>query len=150
MPSGGLSATLEVRLGFEAAHRLPHLGGKCANLHGHSWGATFTLSGPLDPDGILVDLGGIKDELRAYIGANLDHACLLGAADPLVKALEAEECRVFLFGEEGGPAADLPWPSTEAVAVVLYRAACFLFDGPDLSVIGVQVTEAPTISASHP
>jgi 6-pyruvoyl tetrahydropterin synthase/QueD family protein len=149
-PTGGISATLDVRLGFEAAHRLPALGGKCANLHGHSWTAEFTLSGVLDSGGIVADLGEIKATLRRWIDDHLDHAALLGWADPLTKALEAESCRVFTFGHPNTDLADLPWPSTEAVAVLLYRVADDQLTIPGVSVVGVRVTEAPTIAASHP
>jgi 6-pyruvoyl-tetrahydropterin synthase len=149
-PTGGISATLDVRLGFEAAHRLPALGGKCANLHGHSWTAEYTLSGVLGPDAILIDLGDVKATLRRWIDGHLDHACLLGWTDPLTKALEAESCRVFTFGHPDTDLADLPWPSTEAVAVLLYRVAEGELTVPGLSVVGVRVTEAPSIAASHP
>lgn len=60
---------------FEAAHRLPHVaaGHKCARLHGHSFRALVTVSGPLDPTlGWVMDFGELK-ALVAPVIARLDH-----------------------------------------------------------------------------
>lgn len=147
-------ASLEVRLPFEAAHRLPALGGKCVNLHGHSWTATITAAGQLGPQAIVADLGEVKAVLRGWVDTHLDHACLLGVEDPLVKPLEAEGCRVYLFGESDGYVPELPWPTTEAVAVLLHRIARGALSSspvlPSLDVYSVRVTEAPTIAAIYP
>lgn len=149
-----MNATLTVRLPFEAAHRLPALGGKCANLHGHSWTVTWAITGRIGDDGIVADLGEIKTMLRGWVDRNLDHACLLGRDDPLVKALDAETCRLFLFGESDGYVPDLPWPTTEAVAVLASRIAVAVLSTsrilPSLTVASTRVTEAPTIAASYP
>lgn len=145
------TATLDVLVTFEAAHRLPALGGKCANLHGHSWRAEFTLGGILDAEqAIIADAGEIKARLRDWVDSHLDHAALLGADDPLGKLLEAEGCRVFTFGRHDLLTGDLPWPSTEAVAVLLYRVAEHRLALPGVVVIGVRVGEAPSIWASCP
>lgn len=150
-----MNATVEVRLGFEAAHRLPAIGGKCVNLHGHSWTATITLDGRISPDSALLgdlDLGEAKAALRGWVDTHLDHACLLGVDDPLVKALDGEGCRVHLFGESDGYTPDLPWPTTEAVAVLLHRMARAILAplSPAADVVRVRITEAPSIAASYP
>jgi 6-pyruvoyltetrahydropterin/6-carboxytetrahydropterin synthase len=148
-----VTGTLLLRFRFEAAHRLPVLGGKCANLHGHSWTVEVTVAGPVDPAlGIIADAGDLKARLGGWIDSWLDHAALLGDADPLTKALADEGCRVFRFGApEAEPAADLPWPTTEAVACLLHRAAEGVWaPWPGLAVVGVVVGEAPSISASWP
>lgn len=147
-----MRATLAVRLGFEAAHRLPALGGKCANLHGHSWTATVRLTGPLPEEGIVADLGEVKHRLRGWVDTYLDHACLLGVDDPLVKPLDGEGCRLYLFGESDGYVADLRWPTTEAVAVLLHRMAGAVLarDFPQVAVLSLGVTEAPSIAAEYP
>ncbi len=48
---------------FEAAHRLRWHPGKCRNLHGHSYRLDVTVSGPLNPNGVVVDF----DDLRAIV-----------------------------------------------------------------------------------
>lgn len=61
--------------GFESAHRLPNLppSHKCSRLHGHSFKATVTLEGPLDPQlGWVLDFG-VVSELMAPIIQDLDH-----------------------------------------------------------------------------
>jgi 6-pyruvoyl tetrahydropterin synthase/QueD family protein len=144
------TATLDVLVTFEAAHRLPALGGKCANLHGHSWRAEFTLGGTLDAEqAIIADAGEIKARLRDWVDSHLDHAALLGAADSLITALYAEKCRIYVFGLDGYTE-DLNWPSTEAVAALLFRVAEKLLADLGVVVIGARVGEAPSIWAAHP
>lgn len=152
-----MSGTLLLRFGFEAAHRLPLLGGKCANIHGHSWTVEVTVAGELNRDlGIIADAGALKQRLRDWIDANLDHACLLGAEDPLVKPLADEGCRVFRFDPDSPTDGEtwsvgLRWPTTEAVAHLLSRVAAMVWgDLGELTVVGVVVGEAPSISASWP
>ena len=48
---------------FEAAHHLSWHPGKCRNLHGHSYRLDVTVSGPLDPNGVVIDF----DNLRAIV-----------------------------------------------------------------------------------
>lgn len=126
---GNVVHSVVVRHNFEAAHRLPRLGGKCQNLHGHSWRVAVTASAPsLDDDGILVEFGGFKAHLRQWIDDRLDHGTMLGERDSLLGVLEPEDLKLFRFGSESGPgtdrrAADLPWPTVEAVAVLVGRVA---------------------------
>lgn len=89
---------VKVRHNFESAHRLPQLGGKCTNLHGHSWWAEVTVAGKLDARGIVVDFGVLKKSLRDWIDTHLDHGTMLGEADPLVPALIADGTKLFRFG----------------------------------------------------
>lgn len=145
------TATLDVLVTFEAAHRLPALGGKCANLHGHSWRAEFTLGGTLDAEQtIIADAGEVKARLRGWVDIHLDHATLLGSGDPLLKPLVEEDCRVYRFGELDYDTGDLPWPSTEAVAVLLFRMAERNLADLGAVVVGCRVGEAPSIWAAHP
>jgi 6-pyruvoyltetrahydropterin/6-carboxytetrahydropterin synthase len=126
---------------FEAAHRQPEVGGKCFNLHGHSWNIQVSLYnshhiGGVNPEtGLSIEFGEAKDCIRRWINKYFDHACLLGSRDPLVRALLEEDSKLYLFGErrryESGDgfttmeaAFDrhyeaLPWPSVEAVAFCL-------------------------------
>lgn len=145
--SRGTSVT--VRHNFETAHRLPHLGGKCTNLHGHSWWAEVTLTAPnLREDGTIVDFGAAKRRLREWIDRHLDHGAMLGAADPLVPALKADGTKLFRFGaadpfEYEGLAVDLPYPTVELVAELLARVATDVVVPlrPTMTVERVRVTE---------
>lgn len=121
---------ITVEHSFESGHRLPHLGGKCVSLHGHSWSAAVTVSAPeLSSEVTVVEFGALKVGLRRWIDDHLDHAMMLGARDRLIEPLIAEGSRVFRFG--AGHPADaaeqfahgLSWPTVEAVAVLLGRVA---------------------------
>lgn len=92
---------ITVEHSFESGHRLPHLGGKCVNLHGHSWSTAVTVSAPeLSPEVTVVEFGALKVGLRRWIDEHLDHATMLGARDRLIEPLIAEGSRVFCFGVE--------------------------------------------------
>lgn len=60
---------------------------------------------------------------------HLDHATMLGARDRLIEPLITENSRVFCFGatrpaDVAEQFADgLPWPTVEAIAVLLGRVA---------------------------
>ncbi|EFV14222.2 6-pyruvoyl trahydropterin synthase family protein [Segniliparus rugosus] len=114
--------SITVRHNFETAHRLPLVGGKCVNLHGHSWWADVTVAGELDERGIVLDFGALKAELRAWIDERLDHGAMLGRADSLVPALLEEGVKLFRFGLDE-PSAGLEWPTVENVAELLARVA---------------------------
>ncbi|MER6007704.1 6-carboxytetrahydropterin synthase [Nonomuraea angiospora] len=134
-----------VRHNFETAHRLPHLAGKCVNLHGHSWWAEVTVRAAcLSDEQTVVEFGAFKKALRAFVDEHLDHGAMLGIDDPLASLLVAHGSKVYLFGEHPY-ARDLPYPTVEAVAVMLGRAAQSLLAGlphaADAAVARVKVTE---------
>jgi 6-pyruvoyltetrahydropterin/6-carboxytetrahydropterin synthase len=123
---------------FEAAHRQPEVGGKCRNLHGHSFQVGVALFnadhiGGVNPKtGLSIDFSMVKEIVRGWLEYYFDHATLLGAADPLVRALLEEDCKLFLFGEhrryesfDGLTTNEvqferayepIEWPSVEAIA----------------------------------
>lgn len=91
-----MSSSVTVRHNFETAHRLPHLSGKCENLHGHSWWAEVTVEAhAVDERGTVVEFGAFKRELREWIDRNLDHGAMLYRDDPLADLLEHEGCKVL-------------------------------------------------------
>ncbi|MFC8717978.1 6-pyruvoyl tetrahydropterin synthase family protein [Kitasatospora sp. NPDC057198] len=123
-----MTHTVTVRHNFETAHRLPHLSGKCENLHGHSWWAEITVSAPVLAAGTVVEFGAFKRALREWIDTFLDHGAMLGANDPLAPVLAGQGSKLFRFGaddptEQEQHAAGLQWPSVEAVAELLSRVA---------------------------
>lgn len=138
-----MTRTVTVRHNFETAHRLPILGGKCVNLHGHSWWTEITVAGALNEQGILVDFGILKARLRDWIDANLDHGAMLGHADPLVPALLAQRSKLFRFGLDA-PSHGLEWPTVENVSELLARVtAGFIAEAgwSNVTVHRVKVTE---------
>ncbi|MCP2261593.1 6-pyruvoyltetrahydropterin/6-carboxytetrahydropterin synthase [Streptoalloteichus tenebrarius] len=151
---------ITIRHTFETAHRLPQLGGRCASLHGHSWRVVVQVRAhALDGDLTVVEFGGLKAGVRDWVDTHLDHATMLGIEDPLVEPLLAAGCEVFRFGaghsatDAERSAGDLAWPTTEAVAVLLFRVARDVLAGlpsaPRARVGGVLVREAPLNTASY-
>ncbi|ASU58909.1 MULTISPECIES: 6-carboxytetrahydropterin synthase [Nocardiopsis] len=150
---------IRVRHNFETAHRLPHLSGKCMNLHGHSWWAEVSVSAPaLSEDGTVVEFGAFKKALRAFVDTHLDHGAMLGAGDPLAAVLAEHGSKVYRFGAASPGdteryARDLPYPTVEAVAVMLGRVAQALLDSGERAagarVTGVEVTETHVNTAAY-
>ncbi|OXM44135.1 6-pyruvoyl trahydropterin synthase family protein [Amycolatopsis alba] len=147
---------------FETAHRLPQLPGKCTSLHGHSWRVTVSVSAPaLSSDGTVVEFGALKAGVRQWIDTHLDHGTMLGIRDPLALHLYTAGSKVFRFGADGRESAsdeerlasDLPWPTVEAVAVLLRRvsqaALVALPSAPDASIGRVLVRETHLNTATY-
>lgn len=125
-----MTHTTTLAVAWEAAHRLPHLPGKCTSLHGHSWTATVDVTfDATDVNDIGVEFAEYKHVLRQWVDAQFDHGAILGAADPLVPALRAEGCKVYRIGNVDNAtvpekhAMNRRWPTVETVAMVLARAA---------------------------
>jgi 6-pyruvoyltetrahydropterin/6-carboxytetrahydropterin synthase len=62
--------------GFEAAHRLVDVGGKCEALHGHSWRLRVSVEAPVGPNGIAFDFLELEREVQAHVLSRLDHSYL--------------------------------------------------------------------------
>lgn len=146
---------------FDAAHRLQRHAGRCRRVHGHRFRATATLTGPLDAEGMIVDLHYMKDLMVAHICDVLDHRLILEYTDPLVAAMQGPGVDTFIgpdefdpeftmkllpspFGEivlVGGP------PTTEVlVRILANRLRKALQNKAEL--IELVLNETPTISAT--
>ena len=69
---------LFVEIGFEAAHRLPHVAPdhKCARVHGHSYRVRVDLEGPVgDESGWVMDFADLKAVVEP-VRLELDHRYL--------------------------------------------------------------------------
>jgi 6-pyruvoyltetrahydropterin/6-carboxytetrahydropterin synthase len=116
---------ITVQHNFETAHRLPFLGGKCQNWHGHSWLVEFMITNlafeeGINHEGITAEFGLVKSTVRGYIDSTLDHGVMIGVKDPMLDAFDKDPymAKLFVFGE-GGNYEKLPWPTVEAVADML-------------------------------
>lgn len=140
-----MSVSVAVCHNFETAHRLPELGGKCFNLHGHSWWTEITVAAPgLNEQGIVVEFGAFKRGVREWIDEHLDHGAMLGTGDPLLAILRSQGSKVFEFEDE--------WPTVEATAGLLASVASGILasvpHAPGTRVVSVDVRETAVNKAS--
>lgn len=144
---------ITIRLRFEAAHRLPHLPGKCTNLHGHSWQAHITAAAPhLNQKDMVVDFSDLKRAIETFTDTHLDHGAMLGAADPYASRLGEDGLKTYVFGTDPHTE-DLSWPTVESVAVLLGRVAHHaLTTHPtlkDAHLVSAQVSETENNTATY-
>jgi 6-pyruvoyltetrahydropterin/6-carboxytetrahydropterin synthase len=70
-------ATICKEFTFDAAHRLPHHDGKCAQPHGHTYRVRVYAHGPIQEDGpkagMVQDFGDIKAAWQEHCEPLLDH-----------------------------------------------------------------------------
>ena len=132
-----MTSSVTVRHNFETAHRLRHIGGKCVNLHGHSWWVEVTVDAPdVDDRGTVVEFGPFKAGLRQWIDTHLDHGAMLHRGDPLAEVLAGHGCKVFPTEKP---------PTVENTAAMLAKVAEALLQAavaaPGASVARVRVSE---------
>lgn len=153
---------------FDTAHRVLGHKGRCAHLHGHSFTAEVTLScQDVNPLGMVVDFGDIKETVGKWIDRMWDHNIILHPDDPLVVAkMMAEDSDTLLAGKvtdifEGkepyllacrsyGP--QYANPTAENLARELFHKAIELIAPlhPGVTVVRVRVYETPTSWSDFP
>jgi 6-pyruvoyltetrahydropterin/6-carboxytetrahydropterin synthase len=83
---------------FEAAHRLEWHPGKCRNLHGHSYRLDVTVSGPLDPNGVVIDFDQLTEIVEHEVIDRWDHRDLNEVLDNPTAELLAHRAWELLTG----------------------------------------------------
>ena len=122
---------------FCYGHRLLDYNGKCANLHGHNGLLEVDVtSDGLDELGMVVDFNRIRDVVKVWVDANLDHKMLLWRRDPVVPGLQALNEPLFLLDVN---------PTAENICKLVYDQA--RRDG--LPVSEVRLWETATGQASY-
>lgn len=84
---------------FSAAHNLRNYGGKCENLHGHTWKVEVCLTGnKLNDVGFVCDFRVVKQALKEVL-SKFDHA-YINEISPFDKVNPtAENLSSYIFGE---------------------------------------------------
>jgi 6-pyruvoyltetrahydropterin/6-carboxytetrahydropterin synthase len=83
--------TVTVQREWPMGHRLQHHGGKCRDLHGHTYRLDATFTGHVDTsagastNGMVADFSWIKAVLSDVV-MELDHAMVLQSGDPAIEA----------------------------------------------------------------
>jgi 6-pyruvoyltetrahydropterin/6-carboxytetrahydropterin synthase len=106
----GYTVTDSVTVRTSTAHRLQNHGGKCRQLHGHTYTWRVSLTGKVAPgQHMLMDYSEIKDAAKEVIGV-LDHACVLETDDPVFVTLvgldKALDGKLKLIGVPFAPSAE--------------------------------------------
>ena len=140
-------------LRFCAAHFIAFPGFR-EPLHGHNYQLTVAVSGPLGPDGFVLDFCVVQDIAKRLCGELHDRVLLPGRSDAL--QLTADETSVALVAEDGArflfPRADvqiLPIVHTSAEEIAAHLLTRFR-EGLQVAIAGrgpleieVSVAEAP-------
>jgi 6-pyruvoyltetrahydropterin/6-carboxytetrahydropterin synthase len=128
---------------FEAGHRLPKHGGRCAGIHGHSYKVEFCLTS--DPDfstGMVMDFGDVKEKI-GWLVDQFDHSLIVSRNDSLaaslsgIEALEQMNPRYVIMPCE---------PTAEMMAAYFYWWTVAIFGG--LTTKSVTVWETETSSST--
>lgn len=134
-----MSYEIEVRHTFDAAHRVVgHEGGKgkCARLHGHTYGVVVSLAGErLDDIGFLVDFALVKGLIDEW-----DHRTILWVNDPFeIAGEEGRNYDLYKFTDEVSGVVRVPFnPTAENMADYLARAFLSL---PGVEYAAVDLSE---------
>lgn len=102
------------QIDFSYGHRLLEHQGRCRYLHGHNGLLEVTVEAEeLDGQGMVVDFGDLRDVVKGWLDANLDHKMLLCRRDPVAPVLAEMGEPLFLMEDN---------PTAENIARLVYRA----------------------------
>ena len=135
---------IQVKIRFEAGHRLLDYSGKCHNVHGHTWIANLHFQAEkLIPPGMVVDFAEVKKDLKEWFEQNLDHAFMCNKDDPLGDEMELKYGLKVFRCPQGEP-------TTENLAKIVYRrAAEFAVEHSGVTCNRVEIQETPYNFASY-
>jgi 6-pyruvoyltetrahydropterin/6-carboxytetrahydropterin synthase len=100
------------KIEFCYGHRLIGHKGKCRYLHGHNALIEVDIrADELDRNGMVIDFGDVRDIVKGWVDANLDHRMLLCRRDEAVSVLKSLKEPVYLMDDN---------PSAENIAKHLF------------------------------
>jgi 6-pyruvoyltetrahydropterin/6-carboxytetrahydropterin synthase len=85
-------------LGFSASHFITLGPGQCETLHGHDYGVSVKITGPLGDECFIVDFVAVRQLVERLI-APLDHRLLLPAQHRTMRVSQGEREVEVTFGE---------------------------------------------------
>jgi 6-pyruvoyltetrahydropterin/6-carboxytetrahydropterin synthase len=122
---------------FCYGHRLLDYDGKCKHLHGHNGLLEVEVeASQLDSQGMVVDFGEVRDVVKGWVDANLDHKMLLCIRDPALSALRELGEPVYVMEQN---------PTAEQIAQLIYRQ----IREHGMNVSQVRLWETPTSCATY-
>ena len=122
---------------FCYGHRLLDYDGKCRHLHGHNGLLEVDVEAEaLDSRGLLMDFGELRDLVKGWVDAHLDHKMLLCRRDPVVPVLTEMSEPLYLMDEN---------PTVENISKHIYQQVRQM----GLKVAEVRLWETPSSYASY-
>jgi 6-pyruvoyltetrahydropterin/6-carboxytetrahydropterin synthase len=109
----------------------------CRHLHGHNARVEIDIEAEtLDERGMVYDFSDIKEVVKSWVDATLDHRMLLNKADPMIPVLRERGEQFFIM--DGNPTA-------ENIAKLIFKFA----RKQKLPVTEVRLWETPTSFAAY-
>ncbi len=122
---------------FCYGHRLLDYDGQCRYLHGHNGLLEVDVeSDVLDRLGMVVDFGEVRDRVKGWVDAHLDHRMLLSKQDPVVPVLTDMGEPMYLMDEN---------PTAENISKLIYRSV----RDAGLQLTEVRLWETPSSFATY-
>ncbi|MDP2600280.1 MAG: 6-carboxytetrahydropterin synthase QueD, partial [Deltaproteobacteria bacterium] len=122
---------------FCYGHRLLNYNGKCRHLHGHNARVEIDVAAEtLDSLGMAADFSDIKEKVKNWIDATLDHRLLLNVCDPIIPFLVETKEPHFVFAEN---------PTAENIAKLIFDKTKEI----GFNVKGVRLWETPDSCAVY-
>ena len=125
------------QIDFCYGHRLLDYDGKCKHLHGHNGLLEIVVAAEsLDSRGMVIDFGDIKDVVKSWVDANMDHRMILNSDDPILNILQDLNEPVYVMDEN---------PTAENIAKHIHEVA----QKAGLNVLETRLWETPSSYASY-
>lgn len=122
---------------FCYGHRLLRYAGECRHLHGHNGRLEIDIvASSTDERGMVVDFADIRDRVKTWIDANLDHRMILHREDPLVPVLQEQGELHYTIDVN---------PTAENIAAHIYAQVA----SDDWPVAEVRLWETPNSYAAY-
>ncbi|MGH2541685.1 MAG: 6-pyruvoyl trahydropterin synthase family protein, partial [Ardenticatenaceae bacterium] len=122
---------------FAYGHRLLDYEGKCRYLHGHNALLEVDIAAEsLDKLGMVADFTEVRDVVKGWIDAHLDHRMILCRRDPVVPVLQEMGEPLYLMDEN---------PTAENISRLIFHQA----REHGLPVTEVRLWETPTSCAAY-
>lgn len=158
MPESSSTDFYSVRIGkeylsFSAAHFITFENGQCEAVHGHNYGVSVEVTGPLNDAGYVVDFLALRELVRSLL-AEWDHRVLLPTKHPTMCVAECDsevevryQGRRWVFPRDN--CALLPIESTTAELLAKQLARLIAEEMRALSAIRIEVSECDGMTATY-
>ncbi len=143
-------------LNFSAGH-ISIYGGSIEGHHGHNYGISVEIEGPLNQDSLVIDFRAVKKVLKS-IKAQMNHRTIVPKLHPSLEIKATDKSiRILFRGEQlefptrDVVLLDVANVTSELLAYYIYQSLCERLQTPDLNdlrSLTVEVVESPGQCAS--